>query len=154
MGFISHRASVKPGRPEGSGNLIQRCDFNILLQGFSLLTALGWLQAHIWFSYENIRWEGRRKKKEGTQHNLIWTLCGLIFLVLSFLHSSFPECFVFARDLVGIERKRGPLNVQECTFAKHHTRAQTRYGREGTTHFTELRLAWNELFVVFQPRWS
>lgn len=54
--------------PRTTGQLDQHCFRD------SLLTALGSAQAHIWFSYENIRWEGRRgRKKEGgeEQHNKI-----------------------------------------------------------------------------------
>lgn len=60
-------------------------------------------------------------KKEATQQNIIGTICGLI---LSFfcLQISFPECFKFTRDPGGKVEEKGPLNVQECTFAKHHTK--------------------------------
>lgn len=44
-------------------------------------------------------------------------------------------------------RERGPLNVQECTFAKHHTRVQTMYGRDRRTDFTELRLDYLWFFI-------
>lgn len=89
--------------------------FNNLTLTFCFRDSLGWLQAHIWFSYENIRWEEKRGKKEATQHNLIWTFCGLISLFLSFL---FFLALLFSRMLhihqgsTGNWKKRGP---PKCT---------------------------------------